>query len=264
MTRARFRSASASTSITSPRCVMRGEGGIPILCAPRSWPSRPAPTTSPRICARTGVTSATTTSPGSPPSLTRAAQSGNGGDAGDACDCARGPRRMPAASCRRSVQELTTEGGLDVDAPSRPLAPFVAKLGAPAFRSRCSSTPILGRSKPRAHRRRRPSRSMPAPMCEAACRRTAPRGAMLSGGASSPAPTPRASWALKCMPATGSTIRQCRQRLRAIPQIVELNIGHYLDGRGDLRRAWRERAPHARAAWTKPAPSCGKATRRRR
>ena len=34
--------------------------------------------------------------------------------------------------------------------------------------------------------------------------------------------------------------------ISGLPQIVELNIGHYLDGRGDLRRAWRERAPHAR------------------
>ena len=44
--------ASASTSITSPRCATRAAGGIPIRSTPPRSRSPPAPTASPRICAR--------------------------------------------------------------------------------------------------------------------------------------------------------------------------------------------------------------------
>ena len=64
-------SASASTSITSRPSATRAAAGIPIRCARRSSRSRPAPTASPRICARIAATSATTTSRGSRRELTK-------------------------------------------------------------------------------------------------------------------------------------------------------------------------------------------------
>ena len=54
--------ASASTSITSRPSATRAAAGIPIPCGRRRLRSRPAPTASPRICARIAGTSATTTS----------------------------------------------------------------------------------------------------------------------------------------------------------------------------------------------------------
>jgi len=56
-----LRCASESMSITSQRCATRGEACVRIRCAQR-WPRlRPAPTASPRICARIAATFATTT-----------------------------------------------------------------------------------------------------------------------------------------------------------------------------------------------------------
>ena len=56
-----LRCVSGSTSIMSPPCATRAAARFPIRCARRSSPSKPAPTASPRICARTAATSTTTT-----------------------------------------------------------------------------------------------------------------------------------------------------------------------------------------------------------
>ena len=126
------RSASASISTMSPRSGTRAAGVHPDPVRAARSQSRPAPTASRRICARTAAISATTISSGSRRddsrrSISKWRRPGDGGD--------RAATR-PHACClvpeRR--EELTTEGGLDVAGQIGSLAPLVRRLSAAGIR----------------------------------------------------------------------------------------------------------------------------------
>ena len=217
--------ALASTSITSPPSATRAAAGIPIRCARRGSPPRPAPTASPRICARTAATSPTTTSRGCmreidlPLNLEMAATDEM---------LAIALRHRPHAACivpeRR--EERTTEGGLDVAGGATRLAPIVA-------RARRGRHPRL------AVHRARPRQLEAA----AASRRAGGRAAhrrLLRGGRRERATRElqrivdgrgRSAEALglECHAGHGLSFDTVGP-IAAIPTIVELNIGHFLIG----------------------------------
>ena len=180
----------------------------------------------------------------------RAAQSRNGVTQ-EMLAIALATRRMPVASCpsgggnyhRRRARCRSQTGTL---------APFVAALRRGGIQVRFSSIPISSRSKPRGSGSR--------------CRRT-PYRHLLHGGrrvrscrAASLTPVDGAarprSAGLECMPATVSTTTTSFP-VASNPQIVELNIGHYLVGEAlfvGSSRASRACAP----SWTARGRPCGR------
>ena len=150
-------SASASTSITSRRCAMPAADCIQTRCEPRISPSKAAPMASPRICAKTAVTSQT---PISRVSRTNSTRPLNLEMAATEEMLTIALRHVPNACClvpeRR--EERTTEGGLDVIGSIKTLKPFVAKLQDAGIRVSLFIEPDLrdhrgGRKDRRRHRR---------------------------------------------------------------------------------------------------------------
>ena len=135
-----FPFASASTSITSRPSATRAAGVIPIRCARPSSRSRPAPTASPRICARIAGISATTISPASRRDITKPLNFEMAATAEMVGDRPADSRRTPPASCRNGASERTTEGGLDAAGQARAACAGGRRAQArPASASRCSS-----------------------------------------------------------------------------------------------------------------------------
>ena len=67
----------------------------------------------------------------------------------------------------------------------------------------------------------------------------------------------RSGWGWKSMPATASTTPTA-ETIAALPEIVELNIGHFLIGRGDVRRPRRSRAAMRAAMDAGAMPRAGR------
>ena len=98
----------------------------------------------------------------------------------------------------------------------------------------------------RAARRRRWSSCTPAPIASARWR-TTPPGWRASSTGSRRAATAAAAAGLEVHAGHGLTFNTVGGGRRASPEIVELNIGHFLVGRGDLRRARPRRLQRMRA-----------------
>ena len=217
-------SASASTSITSPRSATRAAATIPIRCARPRSSRRAAATASPRTCARTGGTSATTTCSASrtptdlPLNLEMAATEEMLAIALRPQTArrlhrarkARGAHHRGRARRRRAAQPPAA----DRQPPDRRRHPR-----QPVHRGRASA-----RSKPRCGSARRWSSSTPAntPMPRATnARRELKRLADMAALAAKNGIEPHAGHGL-----TYDNV----QPVAAIPQLAELNIGHYLIG----------------------------------
>ena len=207
----------------------------------------------------------------------KAAQSRNGGDAGDGRD------RLQAAPARRLHRSRAARTSAPPKAASMPpvsarrCARRSANSPAPAFASRCSLPPSRRRSKPRA--------AIGAPVIEI---HTGAWCDALGGGRAAARPTPNSSAsarrgagertpASKSMPATASIIVTA-EKIAALAEIVELNIGHFLigeamfdglgaavrsDARGDgsrpgARRARRRHDPRHRLRYL---PTCAASPR---
>ena len=120
-------SASASTSTTSPPCATRAAGGIPIRSRPPRSRLRPAPTASPRICARIAVTSSTTISPGSrSASQSRSISKWRRRPRWSASPARCG--RTPPASCPSGARSAPPKAGSTPPASAKRLRGTVGKL----------------------------------------------------------------------------------------------------------------------------------------
>ena len=218
-------SASASTSTTSRRSGTRAAATIPIRSAPPSPRPRPAPTASPPICARTGATSPTTISTALMAELEHPAEPRNGGDRGDARDRARATARTPPASSPRSARSAPPRAG-----STPPASTIISLIMSTRLRDAGIRVSLFIEPDPR--------------QIEAAIRLGAPvvefhtgRYAHLRGRGPRPpscagSPTPprsRSRTASSPMPATASTFDNVAP-VAAIPQLAELNIGHFLVG----------------------------------
>ena len=158
----------------------------------------------------------------------------------DARHRARASARTPAAWCRRSAPSAPPRAASTSSAAIDHLKPFVAELGragvrvslfiepsiealdaaaVAAARRWSSCTPAPGATRWRAARRERA--------------RSRIRPAARRGGADA------RQLGLECHAGHGLDYDTART-IAALPQIVELNIGHFLDRRSDLRRACAE------------------------
>ena len=136
----------------------------------------------------------------------------------------------PHAACvvpeRR--QERTTEGGLDAAGQREALRGAVARLAEPAFACRCSLPPSRRRSRRRPRSVRRSSRFIPergATLLPLATPRPAPPNSNASCGGAALAK----SAGLEVHAGHGLDFVTA-ERIAALPEIVELNIGHFLIG----------------------------------
>ena len=178
----------------------------------------------------------------------QAAQFRNGGDRRDGRDRAARRGRTPPASCRRSASERTTEGGLDA----------VGQHDAACAGRRASSSDagirvsLFIAAEPRADRggggaRRAGGRTPHRRLVRRAGRRARRR----SRGRMAAHPRRARSWrkasASKSTPATASTTPAPRP-IAALPQIVELNIGHFLIGEAVFDGLAETRSSAMRAA----------------
>ena len=221
--------ASASTSITSRPSATRAADGIPIRCARRRSPSRPAPMASPRICARIAATSATTTSRGSrrrspsrsiwkwrrPTEMvaialeTATARGLSRARAARRAHDRRRPRR------RRAAQSAGAGGGQAAGGRHPRLAVHRRRAAADPGGGARSARPVIeihtgawcDALADNGHRRRRRNGSASADGAQACARVSAS----------------------KFMPATAWISRR-RRRSPRCREIVELNIGHFLIG----------------------------------
>ena len=251
-----LRCASASTSITSPPCATRGAASGRIRCAPRWLRSRPAPTASPRICGRTAATSATSDMArlkaeiSKPLNFEMAATE-------DMLRISLATKPHAVCLVPERREELTTEGGLDVVGQHNALAPFIARLErcrhpGVAVHLRRSAADRDGGKVARARDRnpyrrlvrrrgRRPHRKGRGGM--AANRRGRRPGAR--GRAGGPCrPRPR-------LPDRRDDVGAARDRR------TQHRLFH--DGRGDVRRPWRDRAADARRDGPRPPEDRGPA-----
>ena len=154
----------------------------------------------------------------------------------------------PHASClvpeRR--QEITTEGGLDVAGQLDTLTPFVAKLRRAGIQVALFIDPepeqIEASRKVRHRRDRVPYRHL----LPGGDRGRHGGGASASSSASSTARARPPSLGLEVHAGHGLDYDNVGP-VASIPEIVELNIGHYLVGEAVFRRSRRERRAHARA-----------------
>ena len=200
-------------------------------CAPRISPSKPAPTASRRTCARTGATSPTRTSPALKRELTRPLNLEMAATDEMLAIALRHLPQRRAASCRSGARS------------ARPRAASTSRAGATHLRRVVGDLqerrhPRLAvhragsarRSKRRAaHRRRQSSNCTPAPIASARSK-AMPQASRASSSALTAAArladAARARGA--CRPRPRHSIRW-RPSPR-MPQIVELNIGHFLIG----------------------------------
>ena len=159
----------------------------------------------------------------------QAAQFRNGGDRRDGRDRAQdqAARRLPRAG---AAQERTTEGGLDV-VGQRDAARAGGRTSSamPASASRCSSPPSRRRS------RRRPQLGAPVieihtgAWCDALAEGAARDGRRRMASASATARSWRKSLGLEVHAGHGLDYATA-ETIAALPEIVELNIGHFLIG----------------------------------
>ncbi len=125
-----------------------------------------------------------------------------------------------------SRQEVTTEGGLNVSGQSARLQDAVARArAAPESACPCSSTRMRRKSRPRAASGARSSNCTPAPM------RTRP-------AARAPANSNGCATLRSSQPRSGLTVNAGHglnyhnvEPIAAIPEIIELNIGHSIVAR---------------------------------
>ena len=139
--------------------------------------------------------------------------------------------RTPAASCRKSAPSAPPKGGLDVvGGPRSPEAVRRRAQRAPASGCRCSSSLRRKRLRPRRSTRRAGRRACtPAPGATR-WRRAKPRSAPLTNSnACAPPPRQTAALGLECHAGHGLDFDTART-IAALPEIVELNIGHFLIG----------------------------------
>ena len=184
-----------------------------------AWPARPAPTASPRICARTAATSPTTTSRRLNGEIDAAAQSRDGGDRGDARRSRCGTGRTPPASCRSGARS------------ARPRAASTSRGGATSSRRVVGE--LARRRHPRlaVHRARSAARSrrrsaLGAPVvelhtgayCERRSQATPTRVAASSSGLRDAAAPCRCSSASKCHAGHGLDLRHGRRRSPPSPR----------------------------------------------
>ena len=155
-----------------------------------------------------------------------AAEPGDGGERGDGPDRDARSRPRTAASCRNAAQEVTTEGGLDVAGQEAATAVMSADASArPGSACRCSSIPTGASSTPRPASVRRSSSCTRAPM-----RRRAARSRRANSRALADAARYAASLGLTVHAGHGLHYHNV-QPIAAIPEIVELNIGHAIVAR---------------------------------
>ena len=140
-------------------------------------------------------------------------------------------RIRPHACCLvpEKRTERTTEGGLDVVDGFRALKPFVAELARAGIRVSMFIEPsgeaLEGQRRSRRARRRTAHRRL---VRRAGARRFRTAPITNSAGCGSPRPRPRRSGS-NATPDTASTTTR-RARSPSLPQVVELNIGHFLVG----------------------------------
>ena len=143
-------------------------------------------------------------------------------------------RHRPHAAClvpeRR--EERTTEGGLDVAGQHNHAHAVVAAAAArPASASRCSSKPIAAQIDAAARRRRaRWSSCTPAPIARRRRRRSPTAAARARTAACDAAPRQAAALGLEVPRRPRPRPTRPSAPIAAIPEIVELNIGHFLIG----------------------------------
>ena len=195
-------------------------GRHPDPVAPPVSRSRPAPTASPCICARTAATSATTTwtrmraaLPGAKLNLEMAAT-----EEMVAIACRARPHAFCLVPEKRT--EVTTEGGLDVAGQQAALAPVVARLAAAGIRVSLFIDPDPAQLEAAA--------AIGAAVVELHT------GAYAEGRPGELDRLARAaaltvSLGLECHAGHGLTYEQ-RRPGGALPEVVELNIGHFLIG----------------------------------
>ena len=218
-------------------------GAFPIPCARRSSPSRPAPTGSPPICARTAATSTTTTCAGSRPR-----------SASRSISRWRRPRRCSTSRCSirphacclvpEKRTERTTEGGLDVVGGFKALKPFVAELGKAGIRVSMFIEPSSEALKA--------SADLGAPVvelhtgawCDALAHRDAARADYEFGRLRVAAAQIRRRSGSNATPATGSTTTRRAYRQPAADRRAQHRP--FPGRRGDLRRPRGNGEAHAR------------------
>ena len=155
-------------------------------------------------------------------------------------------RIQPHACCLvpEKRTERTTEGGLDVVGGHDYLKPFVAELGRagirvslfiePSSEALAAAASLKSAGRGAAHRRL---------VRRGRAGEERPRG--LRVRRLRVAAAQAATYGLECHAGHGLDYATART-ISALPEIVELNIGHFLDRRGDLRRPRRERPRDAR------------------
>ena len=187
---------------------------------------RPAPTASPRICARTAATSPTTTSRGSRARSTLPLNLEMAATDRDARRSRCGTGRTPPAWCRRSATSSRPRAGSMPPAAastSRRSCAQLARRRHPRLAvHRSRAAPARGGA---ARSARRWSSSIPAPIAR---RPGAARAARARSASSPPPPWPKRS-GLECHAGHGLGFDTVGP-VAAIPTIVELNIGHFLIG----------------------------------
>ena len=239
--------ASASTSTTSRPSATRAAARHPDPAARRrSSPWRPAPTASPRTCARIAATSPTPTSRRLKRELTLPL---NLEMAATDEMLAIALRHRPHACCLVPEQreERTTEGGLDVVRGENHLRRFVdAAEGAPASACRCSSSRTRAPDRGGRAARRAGGRAAHRRLLRARAASDDAAGRARAGAAASAARRrPRRS-ASRCTPATASTFDTVGP-IAAHPRDRRAQHRPLPDRRGDLQRPRRRRSARMRA-----------------
>ena len=166
------------------------------------------------------------------------------------------PVRTPAAWCRRSAPSAPPRAASTSSAATTISSRSSPSSAAPASGCRCSSN--------RRSRRSTPPPSLRAPVvelhtgawCDARRARRSASARTTNSAGCAWRRRRRAALGLECHAGHGLDYDTART-IAALPQIVELNIGHFLDRRGDLRRARRERPARCARRWTRAgrAPS---------
>ncbi len=229
-------------------------GASPIRCARRWRRSRPAPTASPRICARIAAISATSDMARLKARDLEAAEFRDGGDRRTWCASRSRRSRTRCASCPSGAQELTTEGGLDVVGQRNSSgAVHRASSTMPASGCRCSSPPIPRRSRWR--------RKLGAPVIEIHT------GALVRRRRRRRCREGRGEWqrivaGAALAQAAGLEVHaghgldyETAETIAALPEIVELNIGHFMMGEAMFVGPRRGGAQHARGDGPRPERS---------
>ena len=236
----------ASTSTTWPPSATRAADAIPIPCAPRSWRWRPAPTASPRTCARTAATSPTPTSArlkaraDRPLNLEMAATE-------EMVGIALRHGRTPSASCPSGARSAPPRAASTSSARRQPpRAASCASCKAAGIRVSLFIEPDAGSDRGRGRDRRRSGRTAHRRLLRAGARGRCARRrrASWTGSRARRAWPPARAW--RSMPATASTTTRS-QPIAAHPGDRRAQHRPLPDRRGDLRRPGRRRPPHARA-----------------